>query len=182
MVTDAALQSSTFFTASDHAPCSFYAVAAYEMTSIVYTILFSPPPGIDTICRAKFSDELHEDLIERYMSSCKCVDSPICRLTLEWCKIYSARVKLLLFHWDRVFLREVAQEKTPDPNGDLFACVRILEKVRELRTGAVYSRWAWLWQNCVEWVRIEKRSSWHPIDVLTHISSACRTSLQLDYA
>ena len=155
MVTDAALQSSTFFTASDHAPCSFYAVAAYEMTSIAYTILFSSAPGVDTVQRAKLSDELHQNLIERYMSSCTCVDSPICWLTLEWCKIYGARCKLLLYHWDRVFLRKVAHEETPDPNADLVACVRILEKVRELRSGRLYYRWAWLWQNCVEWVHIE---------------------------
>jgi hypothetical protein len=158
MVTDTALQSTTFFTASKHAPCTIYAVMAYEMTNIASRILFSSDGTVDKATQADLSDRLHDELIEKYMRRCKCVDSPVCRLTMEWCAIYRDRLKLLLFHWDKVHLRRVAHREPVNLDGDLLACIRILEKVRQLRLDATYSQWAWVWHNCVEWVCIQGRS------------------------
>lgn len=158
MVTDAALQSKMFFAASEHAPCTIYAVMAYEMTNLASTILFSADGTVDKATQVHLSDKLHNELIEKYMSRCKCVDSPVCRITLEWCMIYRDRLKLLLSHWDKVHLRRIAHKETVNADMDLHTCIRILEKVRDLRLDAAYSQWAWLWQNCVEWVRIDGHS------------------------
>jgi hypothetical protein len=147
-----------FFTASKHAPCTIYAVMAYEMTNIASRILFSSDGTVDKATQADLSDRLHDELIEKYMRRCKCVDSPVCRLTMEWCAIYRDRLKLLLFHWDKVHLRRVAHREPVNLDGDLLACIRILEKVRQLRLDATYSQWAWVWHNCVEWVCIQGRS------------------------
>ena len=41
-----------------------------------------------------------------------------------------------------------------EPTGDgetLQLCTGILKRIQELRADEVYSRWAWLWQNCTEW-------------------------------
>ena len=156
MITDEALRSLTFFTASDHAPCTFYAVVSYEMTYMASQILFAPKRSIVKSEQAELSDTLHQISIDKYISSCTCVDSPLCRLTIEWCSIYRDRLRLLLLYGDKIFLRKV----TPAPdatnsNQDLLTCIQILEKVRDLRDDPTYSRWAWLWHNCVEWVRLK---------------------------
>lgn len=133
-----------------HDPSSFHATVAVEMAQIAREVLFTSSVANDRAAQVELSDKLHDDLFAKYFSQCDCTDSPVCTLTLEWCKIYRERQKLLL-HWDQVFLRKIDVDESTNTNEVLQTCTDIMMRVQNLRTTAVYSRWAWLWQNCVEW-------------------------------
>lgn len=145
------------FDQTGHAPCTFYAVMGFEMAKIARQVLFSLVPADEQgyprneIQQLNLSDQLHQALLMQYGRSCDCVDSPLCRFTIQWCSIYWTRLKLLVRHLNKLFLRQVSDESVFDPEKDLLACIGILERVERLRADAEYSRWAWLWQNCVEW-------------------------------
>lgn len=151
MVSDSALRSQTFFQSSHHTPCIFYTVVAIEMALVAKKVLFPGVSSSDRASRMTLCDQLHRELVDKYMSRCKCMDSPVCRLTMAWCKIYWDRLRLLLRHWDKVFLKRVMDEDTTDDDETLRSCTCILNSIQQLRTDEVYSRWAWLWQNCTEW-------------------------------
>lgn len=140
-----------------HDPRTFYAVVASEMAKAARQVLFSldldrvSAMVENTESRIALSEELHAAMFDKYIRQCSCTDSPICKMTLEWYNIYSARLKLLVKHERKVFLHQVSSEYTSDSGRDLAACLDILERIQILRAHPEYSRWAWLWRNPVEW-------------------------------
>lgn len=155
MVRDASLRSNVIVESERHATCTVFAVAAIEMAELAKKFLFTGDRNIDPLRTQSSLDQSHQDLLDRHKAACRCVNSPICRLTAEWCKIYWARQSLFVRHWDKVFLKRTTTEDEEVHNEqaekDLMVCVDILERVDGLRSHEDYSRWAWLWQNCVEW-------------------------------
>ena len=129
----------------------FHAVISVEMAYASKRVLFSASSGADKARKIRLSDQLHRQIVDKYMSRCQCVDSPLCRLTMAWCKVYWDRQRLLLLHWDKVFLKRVMDQEPTGDDETLQLCTGILKRIQELREDEVYSRWAWLWQNCTEW-------------------------------
>jgi hypothetical protein len=152
MVKDAQLGSAITLQPLRHATCTVFTVATIEMADLAKKNLFGGEANVNDTSRVTALNKSHQSLLDKHRDACKCVDSPICRLTAEWCKIYWTRQYLLLLYWDQRFLKQVALDITNElAETALTACVDILERVQGLRQNADYSRWAWLWQNCVEW-------------------------------
>ena len=156
-VPDPTLELEEAFDSPEHDPNTFYATMGFEMAKIARQVLFSLVPADEQgvprneIQQLNLSDQLHQALLSQYGRTCDCIDSPLCRFTIQWCSIYWTRLKLLVVHSNKLFLRQVSDNSVFDPEKDLLACIGILERVDRLRADIEYSRWAWLWQNCVEW-------------------------------
>ena len=146
------------FEASESRACTCYSTMSFEMAKIARQVQYvlapakqgMPQDELENELR-ELSDQMHSALLAQYLQFPDCADSPVCRLTIQWCSIYWTRLKLLVSHSKRLFLRQVTDISTLDHERDLLDCISILNRVARLRTDAEYSRWAWLWQNCVEW-------------------------------
>lgn len=156
MIRNIALQEYASIEWYDHVSCPCYSTMGFEMVRIARQILFGLAPNGQSICnheqqQREQTDQLHSALLERYLTAPQCSDSPICRMTIQWWSIYWTRLKLLVSHGKRLFLREVIHVLGVDYESDLAECIGILERITNMRSNAEYARWAWLWQNCVEW-------------------------------
>ena len=157
MLSDSTLDSTAVLTPSSHAPSTFYTIVAFEMAKAAREVLLSLDSGLGAPAidnkeyQIALSEQLHGALFNKYIRQCSCANSPVCRMTTEWYCIYSARLKLLVLHDGKVFLRKVSSDYASDPETDLLACIDLLNRVQVLRAHPEYSRWAWLWQNPVEW-------------------------------
>lgn len=155
MVRDASLRSDLIPRRDRHATCTVFAVVAIEMAELAKKFLFTADQNANPTTNMASMNQSHQALLNKHQAACECADSPICRLTAQWCQIYWSRQSLLLRHRDKVFLKRISiGGDSEDPivaDSDLQTCADILERVDSLRNDEEYSRWAWLWQNPVEW-------------------------------
>lgn len=140
----------------DNATCTCFSTMSFEMVKIARLVLFGLGPDRQATRDDKHrlreeADQVHSTLLEQFLTGSNYKDIPICRLTIQWCSIRWTRLKLLVPHSNRMFLRDITEASAFDHDADLSGCIKILERGARLRYDPEYSRWAWLWQNCVEW-------------------------------